>query len=365
MDLSAETQVVTTRQLSNRGWTRGQLRTTVRSGDLRRIRRGAYRSGAMDLTAADVYRDSVVATATLNPTRVLSHLSAAVMLGLPLVDADLSVVHLTLPRPTGGRRTAGVHRHPAHGVDRPVPILGLLVSSVARTLADVARTASLHTSVPMMDEALHHRLTTPAQLREQTRAAVRLGGVARLRRSLELLDSAAESPGESLFRLVMGELGLPTPVSQVNLYDAAGRWLARSDFLLEEYGVVIEFDGLVKYGVTEGAFEARNAVIDEKRREDEIRATGLLVVRFIWADLYQRDRLAARVRRAMTQGRRAIDAGLITARARHERFPTGLLTFGPSPAAKPGRPDRLLVPAPRCSRSAPMLTFDHEQRART
>lgn len=335
MDHTVDHRVVTTRQLVHQGWSRGQLRQTVRSGDLRRIRRGAYRSGEMDTTAADGYRAAVIATATLNPTSTVSHLSAAALIGLPMVDADLSVVHLTLPRAAGGRRSSGVHRHPAHGVDRPVLILGLPVSSVARALVDVARTESLRTSVPMMDEALHHRLVTPAELREQTRAAARLGGVARLRRSLELLDSAAESPGESLCRLVMAELGLPVPVSQVNLYDAAGRWIARSDFLLGEYGVVIEFDGLVKYGGIEGAPDARKAVIDEKRREDEIRATGLMVVRFIWADLYERDRLASRVRRVMSQGRRSIDAGLVTALARHERFPTGALTFGTDAHVRP------------------------------
>lgn len=327
MESSADA-VLTTRQLTGRGWSRGQLQKAVHSGELGRIRRGAYRSGTAGVTAESAYRHAVIAAATLNPTCTVSHLSAAALFGLPLVEADLSIVHLTLPRPTGGRRTPTLHRHPAHGTDTPVALDGLRVSSAARTLADVARTESVHTSIPMIDEALRRGLATTADLQEQRVTTRRLGGAARLRRTLELIDQTAESPGESLCRLLFGELGLPTPVPQAEIHDDRGRWIARVDLLLLDWAVVVEFDGMVKYGGLATDPDGTTALIREKQREDRIRETGLVVVRLVWADLYRPDRLAARVRHAMAQGRRALDAGLVTAAVRHRRLPGGELRFG-------------------------------------
>ena len=60
---------------------------------------------------------------------------------------------------------------------------------------------------------------------------------------LGAVDPGAESPGESLARLVLKGLGLPVR-SQVVLRDLDGV-IGRVDFVVDER-VVVEFDGLVK-----------------------------------------------------------------------------------------------------------------------
>jgi very-short-patch-repair endonuclease len=74
--------------------------------------------------------------------------------------------------------------------------------------------------------------------------------------------------------------------------------VARVDFLVGDR-VVVEFDGRVKYGM-----DGRRAEDDlwaEKRREDELRALGYIVVRIVWAQLERPDLVAQRVLAALRQ----------------------------------------------------------------
>lgn len=107
---------------------------------------------------------------------------------------------------------------------------------------------------------------------------------ARARRRVEqLLDFASplsESPGESLARARFRQLGFEQPQLQVSISIDGATY--RVDFLWETAGVVAEFDGWKKY---DQGFTA--AMQQEKAREDAIRSTGLLIVRFYWEDLMQ------------------------------------------------------------------------------
>ncbi|HEU5144799.1 MAG TPA: hypothetical protein VFT81_06445, partial [Dermatophilaceae bacterium] len=73
-----------------------------------------------------------------------------------------------------------------------------------------------------------------------------------------------------------------------------GTVIARSDFLVE--GVILEFDGRVKYG---GEAEDAAAVLwQEKLREDAIRRRGHPVERVIWSELERPGLIGARIRAA-------------------------------------------------------------------
>lgn len=76
-------------------------------------------------------------------------------------------------------------------------------------------------------------------------------------------------------------LGLPTVDPQVEIRDERGRFVGRVDFLFRAQPPAVEFDGLVKYGGTDG----RQALIDEKRREDALRSLGYQMVRLTWRNL--------------------------------------------------------------------------------
>ncbi len=91
-----------------------------------------------------------------------------------------------------------------------------------------------------------------------------------------------------------------------------GWWFV--DFYWEQFNLVGEFDGLGKYRRAEwrNGRSAEQVVIDEKLREDELRALGPRVVRWGW-DI-------ARSPRSL--GALLAAAGLPTARVRPSRTPT-------------------------------------------
>ncbi|MBW8873234.1 MAG: hypothetical protein JF618_14115 [Leifsonia sp.] len=106
------------------------------------------------------------------------------------------------------------------------------------------------------------------------------------RRSLEVIlraDPRADSPLESVSRVSMRAAGLPEPELQVPFHDGAGL-IGYADFAWPAHSVVGEADGDAKYLDTSlrGGRTAERVVLDEKIREDRLRALGLRVVRWRW-----------------------------------------------------------------------------------
>ena len=160
-------------------------------------------------------------------------------------------------------------------------------------------------AVCSMDDALHDERVTTEQLRaaadllpEERRDAVI--------RAIELTDATCESVGETRTRFLLRDLGFSV-VSQHPITNAQG-FVGRVDFLVEDL-VVVEFDGLVKYGGQDG----RAALAAEKARESRIVDCGYEVVRLVWSDLGQPADVARRIREAR---RRALNRRIATASAR-------------------------------------------------
>ncbi len=122
-------------------------------------------------------------------------------------------------------------------------------------------------------------------------------------RALLLADARAANAGESWSRVELIRHGVAPTDLQRRLHDDDGL-IGVADFVWDAQRVVGEFDGRQKYRVADGATpEAAAAVLwAEKRREDRIRAIGYEVVRWVYADLYDPVRLAARVREALARG---------------------------------------------------------------
>lgn len=176
---------------------------------------------------------------------------------------------------------------------------GFAVTSVARTLVDLARSVPFEEAVVLADGALFARLVGPAELAAaQERASRWRGGPAALR-AVSFADGRAESPGESRSRVAIWRAGLPPPVLQLEVRSASGRFLGRADFGWPKLATVGEFDGLVKYGrLLRPGQSAADVVVAEKLREDDLRGERLGVVRWIWDDLDRFEPVAARLRRA-------------------------------------------------------------------
>jgi hypothetical protein len=163
---------------------------------------------------------------------------------------------------------------------------GTPVTSPARTVVDVARTAPFEVAVSVADAALRAGSVDTASLATALDQACGRPGAPAARRALAFADGGAESVGESRSRVALHRAGLPAPVLQHPVLDERGVLVARTDFAWRERGVVGEFDGLAKYGRGQrGERSAGDAVVAEKVREDRVRDLGLRVVRWTWAEL--------------------------------------------------------------------------------
>jgi len=230
------------------GYSDGELRRMLSTGDMTRIRRGAYLAGAHAQQLDDVELHAMrirAARPVLAPAAVISHASAAVLYGWPMWDVPLDRVHLTHPRRSGGRRTAALHVHTASMDDDEFNAVGgLAVTAPARTVVDLARTLPFEQAVVVADSALRVRAVSSAGLSAALERSAHRRGNTRARRVVAFADGASESVGESRSRVAIARAGLPLPLLQWQVPGGAGR----VDFAWPELRTVGEFDGRIKYG---------------------------------------------------------------------------------------------------------------------
>ncbi|ETT23317.1 hypothetical protein OCS65_08935 [Rhodococcus aetherivorans] len=275
-----------------------EIRRALRTGALERLDAGVHlpREIAADLDDAGRHLVRVrAAAAKLGPEAVMSHTSAAVVHGFALWRPDLTLVHVSRNRPSGGRRTSQLHVHATPFAPSDVEIVdGIRVTSAARTIVDTARCLDADRAVVLGDSALRLRPAAHAALPAALTAADTRTGIAAARRMCAFLDGRSESPGESISRLRIRAAGLPGPVLQFEIWTAGGAFVARTDFFREEFGVVGEFDGMGKYRSADPGASAET-VRREKLREDAIRAQGYEVMRWTWSELFHFDDVRARI----------------------------------------------------------------------
>jgi hypothetical protein len=213
-------------------------------------------------------------------------------------------VHLIRDRANGGHVDDHVHLHVMPLAPGDVTeIDGIAVTTLARTVCDLARSLSSFKAVPIGDAALSRGLDR-VELTEVLARCRGWRGVVRARRTVDFLDARSESPGESCSRVVLHEPGLPKPELQVGVYDDHGYFLARSDFGWSERRTLGEFDGQGKYGALRRPDQGvDDVVLDEKAREDRLRDHGWQIAQWNWSVLPTPIELRKRVERAFARAR--------------------------------------------------------------
>lgn len=288
--------VVLARELETPG-ERSEFYARARRGQFTRLFRGVHvdTEAWRAMTPDDRHRTMVRAAALqADDPLVFSHASAVGMWRLPWIGDWPERAHVTAPVADGGRSRAMLVRHTT-GIPRDVETIdGIDVTSLARTVVDVARTQSFGCAVAVADAALrrtsHPLPGLPATslgreglTRELAGIPVRQG-VARAHRVIEFADARADRPGESLSRVSMHVARVPKPELQVPLKGTSGRtWFV--DFFWPEAGLIGEFDGKSKY--SDPMFlrgrTPEQVLLDEKEREDDLRSAGHGVSRWGWA----------------------------------------------------------------------------------
>lgn len=291
-------RLFTRRELLADGFDDGEIRGRRRRGELITLRRGAY-AAALPERPEDRHAVQVRATVRqLSPDAVVSHLSAAVLHGLPIWGDPLRRVQMTRGRRSGARLTADLQIHAAPLEPWELMVIdGITVTSLARTLVDVARQVGFEQAVVVADAALWRMLVTREELDAALAAARGRPGVPAARRALGFARWGSQSVGESRSRVAMMFAGIPAPVLQWEIPTASG--LVHADFGWPRFRTFGEFDGREKYGrlVPEGR-TAADVVYAEKLREDAMRDEDLRAVRWGWADITPFASTAARLRRA-------------------------------------------------------------------
>jgi len=294
--------VILRRDLLAQGLTSRSVSRLIRDDGLVKVRTGAYVPPAAWRGCDQEGRFGLLGRAVLRQARtpvVLSHTSALTEYGVPLWGFDLSVAHVTRTDGLPGRNGRDVQQHSGRmGPGDLVVLNGVAVMNPARAVLESITLGSVEASLCAANFVLNSGLTTEKLLNTQYVGMENWPDTRTAELVLRLADRRFESLGETRTFFCCYQQGLPCPVPQYEIKDAAGRVVARVDLAWPDLGVFLEFDGRVKYEklLKEGE-RASDVVLRERDRERMIcRLTGWRCVRITWADLARPEELAARIR---------------------------------------------------------------------
>jgi len=262
-------RLFTTAELVGGGMTEAALEWAQRTGRLRRVIRGVYRDGAGEPSDLDRHLAVIVRAGSVARGRL-----AAVLHGLDGVELG-----------------ARPRRRAALPDGRVIDLDGVRCADGFQTLLDLAAEVDDLVWEQALESALRMKLTLVPAL-ESALAALgrsRAPGTARIRRVLALRPEGAP-PTESLLETLMVQLArdverLGDPVRQHEVFDPAGRFVARVDLCWPEIGLFVELDGQHHQG---------QPVHDARRETAVIAATGWLPGRFTWREVATLRRTTAR-----------------------------------------------------------------------
>jgi len=230
----------------DRGVSERVLQRLARDGTLRRVFRGVYVDSAAD---DDLLMRARALALVVPPTAVVTDESAAWARGIDLVARGEHVVPppVTVVQPHGhGRvRQRGADGRRRMLFPRDVELLhGVRVTTALRTGLDLARTRSRARGLAALDAMLRTRTFTHDEMMAEIKRFSGFRGVVRLRALAPLADGRAESPAESVMRLLWHDAGLPVPTLQIPVTDEDGVEMFRLDMGLPEIRYAVEYDGV-------------------------------------------------------------------------------------------------------------------------
>lgn len=231
-----------------------------------------------------------VALAAMRMPIVASHLSALAIHGLSY--GPVLPLHVSTNEPRWSRSDGiTVHRR-----KHPISVRyvdGLPVTSPQRTFVDCAMMLPFPWLVIAGDHLIHRGLIELEDLADYVRDR-HLDGVVAARRAVRFMCVGAESPMESLVRLMLVFARLPRPECNQRIIGPDGREVARVDMLFRAFKVIVEYDGRWH----ERSAQQRRR--DRDRRE-QLEAMGYRVIVLFDTDLQKPSLLVRRVHEALVQ----------------------------------------------------------------
>ncbi|HMC38268.1 MAG TPA: type IV toxin-antitoxin system AbiEi family antitoxin domain-containing protein [Acidimicrobiales bacterium] len=275
------------------GLTQRQILYCIKKGLMARVRPGVYRWCGSPSSWPMMAMAAVLAA---GEGAVLSHTSAGVLWGF-LSPSDTDDLEITTPRQC---RIAGVraHRH-ALTIRERATRSGIPVTTVERTLLDLAESTRHRQLGEHIDDALRRRLTAVAKLDAALRAHQGPGRRATSAMKAALADRGAgyyagANPWEQGMDRLWDESGLPAAVRQHKVRTRHRTYVI--DRAIVELKIGVEWNGRADHGTRSG-FD-----YDSDRRADLVEA-GWLIIDFTtnssWARITRTIRKAVEDRRAL------------------------------------------------------------------
>lgn len=202
-----------------------------------RLHRNVYAPRRAELTAVD---RAVAAWLWSDRRATAAGVSAAALLGARWMPDS---------GPAELRR--GEHRGPpgivvhsgAVADDELCEVRGISCTTAARTAYDLGRRSPFTVGLIRVDAVLAATGVTVDDIHVIVGRNRGARHIRRLRAVLDIADGGAESPQESRLRLVLIRAGLPRPVTQIPVCNAAGRVVRRIDMGWPDWKVGVEYDG--------------------------------------------------------------------------------------------------------------------------
>ena len=261
--------VVRREQLFAAGLTKAEITTRLHRGTLIRVHRGVYRVGHQ---APSVEARYLAAVWACGEGALLCGLAAGYLLAL-LVGGVAPPAEVVA---RGERRIEGVRVRRSRGLDDCDAFVwrGVPVTSVARTMVDLASVLSVSALARAFHEAGIRYGTTPEQVEEVLERRPNSRGAAKLRAVIHGDEPVLLSFLERRFRRLLREAGLPLPETN---RPAGGR---RVDCRWPEHRLTVELDSYRFH-------RSRHAWERDRLREREARARGDDFRRFTFGDVEQ------------------------------------------------------------------------------
>jgi very-short-patch-repair endonuclease len=258
---------VTSAQLAEAGLSRHAIAHRLGTGWLRRMHRGVYLVGPLETQ----HSRAMAATLAVGEEALLSHYAAAVLWGLrPAREGPIDV---TVPgretRHRNGIRTHTVtHLHRTDATRKD----GILVTSPARTLLDLAATATQRDLDRATEEAQVQRRVSTHSLNEQFSRYPTHRGTAALRKAVRTDPALTRSEAERRALELIRAARLPPPETntRINGYEV--------DLVWRKQRLIVEIDGYAFHS-------SRSSFERDRGRDAALAGRGWRVVRFTWRQI--------------------------------------------------------------------------------
>jgi len=254
--------VITGDQLRAAGLRRGAIEHRLEARTMQRLHKNVFLLGAAPPTPMARARAAVLACGA---DAVASHRSAAYLFGF-LPEIEGAAVHVTVVGRNPGEHP-GIRLHWVKRLERPdvTTINGFNVTSVARTICDLAATESSRDTERAFQEALFRDKTIDRAVAAVLQREPRRRGAPVIRSLLQDPRLTRSERERRILRLI-AQAQLPKPLTNVPLHGYV------ADVFWPQHKLILEFDGWQGHG-------HRLAFESNRKRDQVMLAAGLRTLR--------------------------------------------------------------------------------------